>query len=751
MKRLIFALLILSLALSACTPPEPTLVPPTPTTPATETPLPDPSVLITTAPEPRSAANAFFEAWMGNDYIGMYNMLSQVSRDAISFEDFEFRYKDFSMNLTLQSLVCDVTSILTSPTSAQVGYQTNYETSLTGNFSRDMIMNLVYESGQWKVQWEDGMIMPELRGGNKLAMSIDVPTRGAIYDIDGVPLAAELEAYAIGVIPASVPSNRWNGLINELSRLTGKTTFVITQLMEEANPYDYVIIGEAPASIVDERMASISGYEGVYLNRYSASRFYYEGGSAPHLVGYVQPIGEQEAEEMKQSGYRIDERIGRLGIEKWGQDMLDGERGASLYVVDPEGNPITRLYKSDLVAGQTIYTTFQEAFQYDLQRAIAGFRAAVVVLERDTGRILGLASSPTFDPNLLDFNNYNSFYTGDLLLRDRPMYNRATQGQYPLGSVYKIIAMAAALESGIYKINDTFECGYEFTELPGVVLTDWTLDDEVAPSGTLTLAEGLMRSCNPWFYKIGLELYRQAGADYLPSMTRGFGLGSLTDVGEIEEQPGNVEVPGDEYSSVQLGIGQGTLLVTPLQVARFVAAVGNGGTLYRPQVVEQVVDIEGNVTYAFEPEPQGKIPVSAENIKLIQDAMLTVTHDPRGTAYGVFRYINYEVYGKTGTAQTGPGELPHAWFSGYTDRKLEGKPDIAIAVLVENVGDGSVYAAPIFRRVLELYFDGKASMLYNWEAGVYITKTPTPTPTLTPIPTSTRAPWQITPDPTEAP
>ncbi|MHC1772701.1 MAG: penicillin-binding transpeptidase domain-containing protein [Flexilinea sp.] len=755
MKRILPLILIFSILITSCgiLPAKvPTPAPVTPSPVPSETPLPDPQSMTTAVPESQNSAEAFLSAWKTEDYVTMYNMLSQVSRDTITFDDFHARYNDTAINMTLSELNYEITSVLTNPGSAQIGYQIDFSTKAAGTITREMVMNLTIEADDWKILWDDGMIMPELRGGNKLAMELTVPSRGTIYDINGIPLASETEAYAIGVVPASIASNRWASLINELSRLTGKTTFVITQILEEADQYDYVIIGEVPAQTLEERYTEISSYEGVFLNPYSASRFYYDSSVAPHLIGYVQPIGAEEADQMKREGYRIDERIGRLGIEKWGQDQLDGERGAALYVVDPDGNAITRLSKTDPLAADTIYTTFNEDFQYDLQRAIAGFNAAVVVLEKNTGRVLGLASSPTFDPNLLDFNNYNSFYSENLLYgNNRPMYNRATQGQYPLGSVFKIISMAAALENGIYNINDTYECGYEFNELDGVTLTDWTLDHGIPPSGTLTLAEGLMRSCNPWFYKIGLELYRRVGPDALSSMARGFGLGSLTGIGEIEEEPGNVETPPDEYSSVQLGIGQSTLLVTPLQVARFVAAVGNGGTLYRPQVVEQIVDPAGNVLYAFEPEAQATLPVSEKNLGLIRDAMLTVTNNVRGTAYSTFKFINYPIWGKTGTAQTSPGVLPDAWFAGFTDEQDEEKPDIAIAVLVENIGEGADYAAPIFRRVLELYFNGQASMLYNWEAGVYITKTPTPTPTITPTPVPSKAPWQITPETEEAP
>ena len=152
------------------------------------------------------------------------------------------------------------------------------------------------------------------------------------------------------------------------------------------------------------------------------------------------------------------------------------------------------------------------------------------------------------------------------------------------------------------------------------------------------------------------------------------------------------------------------------------------------------------MVYAFQPEEQGKLPVSEKNLGYIKDAMLSVTSNVRGTAYNTFKFVKQKIWGKTGTAQTSPGALPNAWFAGFTDEEDPEKPNIAIAVLVENIGEGSDFAAPIFRRVLELYYNGQASMLYNWEAGVYITKTPTPTPTITPTPVPTKAPWQITPE-----
>jgi cell division protein FtsI/penicillin-binding protein 2 len=178
--------------------------------------------------------------------------------------------------------------------------------------------------------------------------------------------------------------------------------------------------------------------------------------------------------------------------------------------------------------------------------------------------------------------------------------------------------------------------------------------------------------------------------------------------------------------------------VTPLQVARFIAALGNGGTLYRPQLVEKIQPIEGAAITTFKPEAQGTLPITPERLQFIQNSMISVVDDPRGTANFRLRGLSVPVAGKTGTAESGSG-LPHAWFAGYTmNSQNSGLPDIAIAVVLENQGEGSDWAAPIFKRMVEVYYNGTPQSLLWFEQSILgPTKTPTPfggIPTKTPRP-----------------
>jgi penicillin-binding protein 2 len=219
-------------------------------------------------------------------------------------------------------------------------------------------------------------------------------------------------------------------------------------------------------------------------------------------------------------------------------------------------------------------------------------------------------------------------------------------------------------------------------------------------------------------------------------MSRGFGLAELTGIGQVEEEPGRIPLPTDGLNATSLAIGQGDMVVTPLQVANFIAAIANGGTLYRPQLVEQILPAVGDPIQEFKPEALSTLPIKEETLAAIREGMLLVTKNTRGTAYARLGNFAIPTAGKTGTAESGTVD-PQAWFSGYSLAGNPDKPDIAVVVLVENQGEGSVWALPIFRGIMEIYFFGSRQTLYPWETnfgvinpeyGVLIPATPTPEP-----------------------
>lgn len=712
-------------------------------TPTAARTLPPPQVFVTSIPDAGKTAEAYLQKWQADDYPGMYALLAAQSQRDVTQEQFLGVYENVVNEAAVISVDYQILAVEATPNAARVTYRLTLNSAILGAIERETAMELLLEQGTWRVRWDPTIILPELANGNYLLMDRDQKKRGTIYDRNGQPLAIDTEAAAIGIYPdyIDLQEKYAPGLISLLATVTGYRSDTLREFITNAYPGDYIPLGEVAIEQDPRRIEILSTYGAVLVSRYS-TRFYYGNGIAPHVVGYISQIQKEEISQYRRLGYRVDEKVGRKGLELWGEQILTGAHGGTLYVINPDGKPIGQLGSAAGQPGKDIYTTLDRDLQAGAQKAMSVFRGAIVVLERDTGRVLAMASTPSFDPNAFQTENYNWNVLINRILSDPalPQFNRAAEGQYPLGSVFKLVNISAALETGRYTPETTYQCGYVFDELPGFPRYDWTYerfqrDGVTQPSGLLTLPEGLIRSCNPFFWHIGLDLYRAGLTTAISDMARNFGLGSKTGIVGIAEEAGNIPDPVSEVDAINLAIGQGDMLVTPLQVAMFTAALGNGGTLYTPQLIEKITSVNGEVEQAFQPLVRGQLPIKPENLKVIQEAMVGVVRSqiPPGTAYRAFVGLDIPVAGKTGTATTAVGD-PHAWFAGYTFANRPDKPDIAIAVIAENAGEGSEFAAPIFRRIVEIYFYGRPLRPYRWEATFDVTRSPTPIITETPTP-----------------
>jgi penicillin-binding protein 2 len=719
--------------LAACTTPQPL---------PTETPLP-PTVTLNT-PDPQGTAATFLSAWQAGDYAGMYSLLSPLSQASINFNDFQARYADIAKTSTLTSLETRVLSALKNGTNAHVLYSVDFHTTAIGEIVRQIDMPLAYVNNRWAVSWTDSLILPELAGGNTLLMQYTAPVRANIYDRNGLGLALTVKdrAVEVQVQPGLIKDEA--AMLATLSPLLNLAPADIKKKYASAPPDWEVSLGVISAEVMQANSAALQALSGVTLNPYNI-REYPDQGVAPQLVGYMINIPPEQLAAYQAQGYTGDERVGGSGLEAWGEKYLTGGRSGTLYVVTPSGQ-ISKLVGSQPKPAQSIYSTIDRTLQIAAQQALGNFRGSITILNPATGEVLAMVSNPTFDPNLFEPTNQNSSTT-NAILNDpgKPLLNRAAQSQYPPGSVFKIPMMGAALLSGLYTRDTPYTCTGVWNLLgPTALKYDWTVQYHSPPHGKINLVQALAFSCDTYFYTVAYDLYNY-NPSFMSQIAVQFGLGQPTQIGQIAEAPGLMPdpqwklntlgepwVPGD---SVNMGIGQGFVQVTPLQIADMVAAVRNGGTLYRPQLVHHIAPPIGPATYEFTPIVNGHLPVTAEQLGLIQEGLRDATTQAGGTARHRFLNIGIPVAGKTGTAEDpGSGGPPHAWFAGYTEANRPDKPDIAIVVMVENIGEGSDYAAPIFRRIVEDYFLGRPYTLYPWETEFNVTATPAPTPELTPTP-----------------
>ena len=676
------------------------------------------STSTSTGPGAEAVTQSFLQAWEQGYYAAMYRLLTPTTKTAISEDQFVTAYSSAAETMTLDRLTTSLRSVLEEEGSAQAEFSATFETLMVGSFQVTNVLPLEWENDGWGIVWSKTCIIPHLSSGNQLYLRPVVPLRGNIYDRSGWGLAVNGTQAVVGIVPGQLQDE-------------GRTLLLLSQVMEEpiaslrdkyasAPLHWFVPLGEISAQESTQHYDTLTSLPGVVI-REKPVRLYRDGKLAPHTVGYVGVIGAEEAENWRKLGYPPDAVVGKAALEAWGEPYLSGSPGGTLTMVSPEGVPVATLSQRSSRQSQSIYTTLDRALQERAVELLEGKRGAIVALDPQTGQVLAIVSSPTFDSNVFTPPITQADWHKLINTPGQPLINRATQGLYPPGSTFKIVTMAAAMEAGFFAPSSSFECKGTWMGLG----EQWPMRCWISPRqhGVLDLLKGLVVSCDSVFYEVGLRLDQQ-DSNILRSYARHFGLGEPTGLLGLpswEDSPGYEEaglVPDDAWmrktmgtgwtpgDSVNLAIGQGYLLVTPLQMAVLVSAVANGGTFYKPQIVRRISGAEGNPERFFNPEVRGALPVAPEHLSTIREGLRRVVIDEKGTTRNAFQGSSLSAAGKTGTSEN-PGGDPHAWFVGYAPFD---DPQIAMAVVVENGGEGSVVAAPIFRILAESYLGVAAAM-----------------------------------------
>lgn len=694
-------------------PPEPTI-----------TPVP---TAIPTREDASGIGVAFFKAWENNDLLGMYSLLTPQSQALVDGGSFVERYENAMKTATAHTITSQILSANQEGDSAEMAVRVTWDTTAVGTIVRDLVVPLAYANSRWGIVWHEGLILPELAGGNQLVLDDRLPARANIYDVEGRALAYQGTLIGLGVIPGQIEDE--TALLNLLSPILNKTPEEIKEIYATALPDWYVPVGDVPEAVMQEYVTQLQPYigKGLAEPRPRLARLFSETGAAPHIVGHTGFIPAEIVEQYQAEGFRGDEQVGLEGIELWGEDYLNGERGGTLTAIGPNGEFIGTIAEQAPKQARSIYTTldleFQTAVEEILNNAISTYpisnAGAAVVMDVNTGQILAMASYPSFDPTIYDAARPDAAVALGQVYSDpaRPLLNRATQGQYPAGSLFKVVTFTAAMSSGLYTPSSVFFSSGSWSRLgPNFVKVDWLEGGH----GTVSYQTAVTVSCNSCFYDAALEM-NNVDPNHFPNTALQFGLGQPTGIEGVAESPGNIPTPdwkveqiGEEWrpgDAVNMGIGQGYVQVTPVQIATIFSAIANGGTLYRPTLIDRIGAGGGAPEEPYPIQVNGDLPIQPEHLASLQQALIDVPQSGRGTANFIFDTFAVPTAGKTGTAED-PPRNSHAWYAGYapagpytkSDGTLVTEPEIAVVVIVENGGQGSEVAAPIVRQIFEAYY-----------------------------------------------
>ncbi len=678
----------------------------------------------TEAPKtPEETAERFLTLWKERKYDAMYDLITSEAQQTIERQKFIERYEAIADEATLTDIDFELKPA-TTPGSTELPYDITMHSSFFGDIKQENVMPLVREEApqpapsgetpktreEWRVQWTPSLVFLELDDRSLVHFFTRVPRRGGIYDRNGKELAVDAPLSVVGIVPELLTDKE--AVIARLTQALGlPDAEVRAQVNTTLPPYYFIPIktlayGTPPETVQQFRdMVEL----GVVV-REETQRIYPNGAAAAHIIGYMTEVTEEQLKELAPKGFEPGDKIGAFGLEGSMNDVLSGERGGLLATITPEGAIAYTIAEKPSLPGKDVYLAIDIAVQKKAEAELGERVGSIVVMDPRDNSVLALASFPRFDPN--------AFYRGltpaefESLSNDgrQPFLNRPLLATYPPGSTFKVVTMAAGLERGGYSAGSTIHCSPTWDGLgPDFVKNNWQTIDR----GYLTPAEGLMASCNPVFYEMAKSL-DEIDENALPDVTKAFGFGRATGInGGLDEAPGvvpdpkwkqdNIGEPWYRGDAVNMGIGQGFVSVTPLQITNMYSAISSSGILRKPLLVKKIAEPGGVAAQEFQPEQINPLPVSQGTLGEIRYGLGLVIHSAGGTSSAAWAGSSVDAAGKSGTAEDLPFGANHVFFVAYANR---GDPSIIALAALETGESGSREAAPMVRRILESYIGG---------------------------------------------
>jgi penicillin-binding protein 2 len=573
----------------------------------------------------------------------------------------------------------------------------------------------------WSLQIIHGSQYRTESENNRIDLRDIMPSRGLVFDRNGRLLVDNRPSFILGVIPENITN--LDSLLSDLSRLVNIDCSAAKEKITRALARDPFRCVHLKRDLSRDELARVETHmvtmPGVTIE-VKPQRHCIYGTLAAHLIGYLGEIDKEQLGKREYAGNKLGDFVGKYGIEKKWHKYLDGTRGGQQVEVDASGRILRVLYQKEAEPGADVYLTIDKDLQVVAEQSLKNQAGAIVAMRPTSGEILAAASSPTFNPNDFAKGMDKGVWQELISHRNFPLQNRVLSGQYPPGSLFKIVVALAGLEEGIIDPNEELFCGGSYT-FQGREYRDW----KEGGHGHVDLRRALVESCDVYFYRMGQRL----GIDLIAKYAKHLGLGHTTGIQLGDEKQGLIpnrawklrrwHVPWQDGETLSVAVGQSFTLITPIQIARFASALFNGGILYKPQATLWIGRNGKKDLFEFRPEGAGTWDLAEKNMEFVKKGLYGVVNEPHGTGWRA-RLQGIPVAGKTGTSQvislpedreTGQEkDIPykfrdHAWFLAIAPFE---DPQIAVAVVVEHGGKGGAVAAPIARALLQEYFKTKA-------------------------------------------